>query len=152
MTYLNRRTALAGLGAMFLPSVTLAGDEEHRMVVTKTPSCGCCTAWAEIARAEGFAVEIVENADYVGTKRAHGVPDDLWSCHSTRVGGYVVEGHVPIEAVRRLLAERPDVAGIAVPGMPAGSPGMGDDPTARFDVLSFGGAAEAGEVFYKAGE
>lgn len=73
------------------------------------------------------------------------------SCHTARIGGYVVEGHVPMEAVDRLLAERPQVAGITPPGMPAGSPGMGDDPDAEFDVLSFGGASAAPGVFHRAG-
>ena len=74
-----------------------------------------------------------------------------WACHTTEVAGYVIEGHVPFEAVAQLLEERPDIAGIAVPGMPGGSPGMGDDPNARFDVIAFGGDAEVGEVFYQAG-
>ncbi|MFX0540618.1 DUF411 domain-containing protein [Roseovarius sp. S4756] len=122
------------------------------MTVTKTPNCGCCSAWADLAAKDGYDVEILENMDYAGTKRAHDVPANLTSCHSTRVGGYVVEGHVPLAAVEKLLTEKPDITGISVPGMPAGSPGMGDDPNAQFDVIAFGGTAGDGEIFYRAGQ
>ncbi|WP_113912238.1 DUF411 domain-containing protein [Roseovarius dicentrarchi] len=122
------------------------------MVVTKTPSCGCCTDWADLARAEGYDVEVIENADYGAIKHDHGVPEGMASCHSTRIGGYVVEGHVPFAALAKLLHDKPNISGIAVPGMPMGSPGMGNDPSARFDVMSFGGDATEGEVFYRAGE
>ncbi|WP_244493588.1 DUF411 domain-containing protein [Aureimonas sp. N4] len=86
-----------------------------------------------------------------GLKRLLGVSEAVESCHTARIGGYVIEGHVPMEAVDRLMSTKPRVAGIAAPGMPAGSPGMGDDPKTRFDVLSFGDASTAPEVFYRAG-
>ncbi len=145
---LGAATACAILSALPLS----AQDGATSMVLTKTPNCGCCTAWADLAEAEGYDVEIVENADYAGTKHAHNVPGDLASCHSTRVGGYVVEGHVPFAALEKLLREKPQIDGIAVPGMPMGSPGMGNDPDAEYDVISFGGDAGAGEVFYRAGK
>ncbi len=129
-----------------------AQDSANSMVVTKTPSCGCCTDWADLASAEGYDVEVIENADYGAIKHDHGVPEGMASCHSTRIGGYVVEGHVPFAALAKLLREKPSISGIAVPGMPMGSPGMGNDPSARFDVMSFGGDAGDGEVFYRAGE
>ncbi len=78
-----------------------------------------------------------------GLKRLLGVSEAVESCHTARIGGYVIEGHVPMEAVDRLMSTKPRVAGIAAPGMPAGSPGMGDDPKTRFDVLSFGDASTA---------
>ena len=131
--------------------MTAGLDDDRTMLVMKTPTCGCCAAWVDLARREGFAVEVTDTADYVGMKALANVPEDVWSCHTTRIGGYTVEGHVPFAAVRKLLDERPDIAGIAVPGMPAGSPGMGDDPQARYDVLAFGGAAGEGEVFFRAG-
>ncbi|MFU1478607.1 DUF411 domain-containing protein [Roseovarius sp. C7] len=121
------------------------------MVMTKTPGCGCCDAWADLARAQGHKVEVIETYDYAEMKSEHGVPNALASCHSVKVGDYVVEGHVPLEAVARMLRDKPAISGIAVPGMPAGSPGMGDDPKAQFDVMAFGGEAGDGEVYYKAG-
>ncbi|MBB3951491.1 DUF411 domain-containing protein [Aureimonas jatrophae] len=98
---------------------------------------------ADIARKHGFDVTVEDREDMTAVKRSLGVTEAVESCHTARIGGYVVEGHVPMEAVDRLLAERPQVAGIAAPGMPAGSPGMGDDLDAEFDVLSFGGASAA---------
>lgn len=125
-------------------------DEARRMTVVKTPWCSCCSAWADRMREAGFLVTIEEREDLAPVRRAAGVPDAVTGCHTARVGGYVLEGHVPAEAVHRLLDERPDVAGLAVPGMPAGSPGMGDDPNARFDVLTFDPSGPVG-VFYRAG-
>lgn len=92
--------------------------------VVKSPYCGCCTHWVEYLRAEGFEVRVVEAEDKTPTARRLGVPDDLRSCHTASIDGYAIEGHVPAEDIRRLLAERPEAAGIAVPGMPIGSPGM----------------------------
>ena len=92
--------------------------------VVKSPYCGCCGHWVEYLRAEGFEVRVVEAEDVTPTARRLGVPDDLRSCHTASAGGYAIEGHVPAADIRRLLAERPDAAGIAVPGMPVGSPGM----------------------------
>ena len=92
--------------------------------VVKSPYCGCCTHWVEYLRAEGFDVRVTEAEDVTPAARRLGVPDDLRSCHTASVEGYAIEGHVPAADIRRLLAERPDAAGIAVPGMPVGSPGM----------------------------
>lgn len=92
--------------------------------VVKTPWCGCCSHWVDYLRAEGFEVRVVEAEDLTPTARRLGVPDDLRSCHTASVEGYAIEGHVPAADIRRLLDERPDAAGIAVPGMPVGSPGM----------------------------
>ena len=145
-----------GFATVVLPGIAQADGhsamaEYGTMQITKSPTCGCCAGWAELARAEGYDVEITDTADVSAAKIDVGVPDQLWACHTTEVAGYVIEGHVPFEAVAQLLEERPDIAGIAVPGMPGGSPGMGDDPNARFDVIAFGGDAEVGEVFYQAG-
>ena len=163
------RTALTPRTALILPPAALIAGllsfgpdpahaesmahvpSEHAMHVMKTPACGCCAAWVDIAREEGFEVEVTDTEDYEGMKALVGVPGALWSCHTARIEGYTVEGHVPFAALRKLLDERPDVSGIAVPGMPMGSPGMGDDPTARYDVLAYGGTAGAGEVFFRAG-
>lgn len=145
-----------------LLSVTMAAAlyaEDHApmaqhgiMHVTKSPTCGCCGAWVSLAEEEGFEVEVTDTVDVATAKLEGDVPGDMWACHTATIDGYVVEGHVPFGALRKLLSERPDVRGIAVPGMPYGSPGMGDDPSARYDVFAFGGKAGDGEVFYRAGE
>lgn len=92
--------------------------------VVKSPYCGCCVHWVDYLRAEGFEVRVVEAEDVSPTARRLGVPDNLRSCHTASVEGYAIEGHVPAADIRRLLAERPAAAGIAVPGMPLGAPGM----------------------------
>lgn len=145
-----------GTAALMLPNMAQADSHmtmaEHGTIhVTKSPTCGCCTAWVALAREEGYEVETTDTRDYVGPKQKAGVPGDLWACHTATIDGYVVEGHVPFAALAKLLEERPDVAGIAVPGMPNGSPGMGNDPSARYDVIAFGGTASTGKVFYQAG-
>jgi hypothetical protein len=94
------------------------------MTVMKSPSCGCCSKWVEHVRAHGFDVKTVNVDDIMAVKAKAGIPEKLASCHTTLVGGYVVEGHVPAADVKRLLAQKPRARGIAVPGMPAGSPGM----------------------------
>lgn len=103
-----------------------------RMVVYKSPTCGCCGSWVTYARRNGFQVEVHDVADVSEIKASAGVPADAQSCHTTQIGGYFVEGHVPVEDIRRMLAERPDIRGIAAPGMPAGSPGM-ETPDGRRD-------------------
>lgn len=94
------------------------------MTVNKDPGCGCCDLWVEHLRKAGFKVQLHENSDMAAVKRRVGVPAAMRSCHTGEVGGYFVEGHVPAEDVLRLLRERPEARGLAVPGMPLGSPGM----------------------------
>lgn len=109
-------------------------------VVHKDPNCGCCQSWADIARRAGYPVEVVNEVDMAAVKARLGVPEELGSCHTTEVAGLTVEGHVPIEAVERMLRERPQgLRGIAVPGMPAGSPGMETSDGRRdpFQVMAF---------------
>jgi hypothetical protein len=105
--------------------------------VVKSPYCGCCTLWVDYLRRAGFDVRVVETEDVTPTARRHGVPDDLRSCHTATIEGYAIEGHVPAEDIRRLLTERPAAAGLAVPGMPIGSPGMeqGDRRQAYATIL-----------------
>jgi hypothetical protein len=103
------------------------------MVVYKSPTCGCCDLWVDHVEESGFSVATVDLIEYdamVAKKREHGVDMDLGSCHTALIGGYVVEGHVPAHVIQRLLEERPPIRGIAVPGMPIGSPGM-EGPGAR---------------------
>lgn len=94
------------------------------MRVAKSPHCGCCSEWIEHVRRAGFQVQIVDAHDVTPIARQLGVPDNLRSCHTAVVNGYVIEGHVPAADIRRLLAQRPAATGLAVPGMPIGSPGM----------------------------
>lgn len=95
-----------------------------KMVVHKSATCGCCSVWVEHVRAAGFEVEVRDREDLSAIKQALGVPYAKGSCHTAEVGGYFVEGHVPVADIQRLLAERPKARGLTVPGMPAGSPGM----------------------------
>jgi hypothetical protein len=115
-----------------------------KMVVTRDPNCGCCGAWIAHVKAAGFPVEVVETVDLAPLKAKLGVPQVLTSCHTAEVGGYVVEGHVPADAIKRLLVERPEATGLAVPGMPAGSPGM-EAPGGKaetYHVVLFGAGAQ----------
>ena len=108
-----------------------------KIVVFKTEGCGCCNGWVEHLQAAGFEVDARNVTDLMSVKRDAGVPGSNASCHTALVDGYVVEGHVPAAVIKRMLAERPDIAGVAVPGMPTGSPGM-EGPGARpYDVLTF---------------
>ena len=111
----------------FAPLALLASAESAAaatLVVTKTASCGCCKHWVEHMKKAGFAVEVHDVDDVTPTARRLHVPDRLRSCHTASIEGYAIEGHVPAADVRRLLAQRPKAAGIAVPGMVMGSPGM----------------------------
>lgn len=101
-----------------------AGFQWPAMTVYKTPYCGCCVVWIEHAEAAGIPVETVDIDDMGPTKQELGVPYGKGSCHTATIDGYFIEGHVPIEDIRRLLVERPDARGLTLPGMPAGSPGM----------------------------
>ena len=99
-------------------------DALPTLVMHKTPTCGCCGAWAERMREAGFEVEERISRDLSPVKARLGIPMAKASCHTTEVAGYAIEGHVPAIDIKRLLAEKPDAIGLAVPGMPAGSPGM----------------------------
>lgn len=124
---------LAGGG----PVSEVAEAQPGEVVVYKSPTCGCCAAWVEHMRGAGFQVRAVDTGDLAATKSELGVAPALQSCHTAVVDGYVVEGHVPADVVRRLLEEQPDVAGLAVPGMPVGSPGMEGPNPRPYDVLAF---------------
>jgi hypothetical protein len=139
--------AMALGAALLVAPVTAAIAAPPPMTVYKSPWCGCCGAWVDHARAAGFTVEVKEMDDVYPIKDVAGVPYDLASCHTTSVGGYAVEGHVPADVIYRLLEEKPDVAGIAVPGMPAGSPGMegaSSAPVEPYDVVLFNGGEATG--------
>ncbi len=114
--------ALAGL--LLADSSSSAQQKPSTLSVFKTATCGCCNKWVDHMKANGFEVKVQDVEDIDAVKSKLGVWPELSSCHTSRVEGYVIEGHVPAAAVQRLLKERPKVAGLAVPGMPAGSPGM----------------------------
>lgn len=129
-------SALACGAALGLAAPALASPDE--VVMYKDPNCGCCGKWAEHMRSAGFAVKEVANPRMDLVKQEAGVPEALGSCHTAKVAGYVVEGHVPAADVRRMLAEKPAIRGLSAPGMPLGSPGMeGPYPAERYDVVSF---------------
>lgn len=126
---------------MLVLAHTSRGDAAPVAVsVTKDANCGCCNGWIEHLRGEGFAVTATDSARLNQLKATLGVPRELSSCHTAEVGGYVIEGHVPAAAIRKLLAERPQARGLAVPGMPIGSPGMEVEgqPAERYAVVLFG--------------
>ncbi len=108
------------------------------MTVYKSPTCGCCRNWVEHVKRHGFSAVVKDTSELTAIKTRLGVPEHLRSCHTAVVAGYVIEGHVPADVIQRLLRERPDVVGIAVAGMPAGSPGMetGGEPE-HYDVIAF---------------
>jgi hypothetical protein len=110
-----------------------------KISVMKDPDCDCCSAWAEHLRSSGFEVETTETTDLKRVKTRLEVPAELASCHTAQVDTYVVEGHVPASAIRRLLDERPRATGLAVPGMPIGSPGMEvpGTPDNTYEVILF---------------
>jgi hypothetical protein len=129
-------------------ATTLAAAAPSRlsMTVFRDPNCGCCKSWAEIARKAGYAVTIRDDQDMMEVKQRVGVPEELASCHTALVGGFVIEGHVQMEEVARLLRERPaGIKGIAVPGMPIGSPGMEapDGTKQPFQVIAFDAAGNS---------
>ena len=128
---MRRRTLLsaaaAATAAVSIPS--LAAQSLPEVHVVKDPNCGCCESWVEVLQAEGFTakVELMEFDALQAHKAASGIPAAMVSCHTAHVEGYALEGHVPAADIRRLLAERPQAVGLAVPGMPFGSPGMGPE-------------------------
>jgi hypothetical protein len=132
------RYTLSGLASMLVarprPLSALAPAD---LTVYKSPTCDCCRKWVEHVRHAGLTVAVHDMENLSEIKTTFGVPPALRTCHTALVGKYVVEGHVPADLVRRLQKERPKILGLAVPGMPSGSPGMEGGPTARFDVIAF---------------
>jgi hypothetical protein len=137
-----KRSGLIVTAVVLLASATgiTAQRGQTAVEVYKDPTCGCCSKWIDHLRSHGFTVRATDSATMDEIKTARGVPRQARSCHTAVVGGYVVEGHVPAADIQRLLKERPAIAGLAVPGMPIGSPGM-EVPGMKaqsFDVIAFG--------------
>ena len=107
------------------------------VTVYKDPDCGCCKSWVEYMRKHGFRINAKDTREMDQVKANMGVPQSLVACHTAIVGGYVIEGHVPAEDIQRLLKQKPKIAGLAVAGMPAGSPGMEGPPPVHYQVIAF---------------
>lgn len=135
---MNRRTLILAALAASLTAGSASGQTPTRLVVYKSASCGCCSGWVTHARRAGFVVQVIDVPDLATVKARLGVPARLASCHTSVAGRFVFEGHVPLRDVRTLL-ERPQGLGLAVPGMPVGSPGMEsrDGSTEPYQVLAF---------------
>ena len=111
-----------------------ASTPKPPVALFKNPGCECCDGYAAYLRQHGFTVSVKESEKLASISTQAGIPAELQGCHTAFVGGYVVDGHVPVEAIEKLLAERPALKGLALPGMPLGSPGMGGDKAAPFIV------------------
>lgn len=148
------RRSILGAGVVLALGLIPPADARPlpEVAVSKDSNCGCCTAWAEHLRAAGFPVKIAERPDMTALKARLGVPDALISCHTAEVAGYVLEGHVPASAVLRLLKERPQAKGLAVPGMPMGSPGMEGGAPETYEVMLFGAEPARPFAIYRGGE
>jgi len=116
--------------------ISAQAEEALKATLYKNPQCGCCEGYADYLRQNGFEVDVKPTNDLTQISREAGVPENFQGCHTTFINGYVVDGHVPVNIVRKLLSERPDVAGVTLPGMPLGSPGMGGEKTAPFEVYA----------------
>lgn len=137
---MNRRkfcTACAGSAAAAFagPLQALAG-ESIQATLYKNPQCTCCEGYANYLRKNGFSVDVKPTNDLAEISRKAGVPEQFQGCHTMFVDGYVVDGHVPVDVVRKLLSEHPSIAGITLPGMPSGSPGMGGPKTSTFAIYA----------------
>jgi hypothetical protein len=134
----------AALGGTALAGMASSAEAKTKILVYKTPTCGCCAKWVDHLDANGFAVTTKDLPSVDAIKKRYGVPAELASCHTGLVEGYAVEGHVPADVVHKLLRERPaGAAGLAVPGMPMGSPGMEGMRKDRYDVLLFDSAGRS---------
>ncbi len=142
----TRTVSRGGLIAALLVIVALAAGaivlnqrpaEAADIVVYKSPTCGCCGKWVDHLRANGFSVSVRERGNLQPIKDKLGVPRRMRSCHTAEIGGYTIEGHVPADVISRLLKEKPPIKGLAVPGMPMGSPGMEGPRRDAYDVLAF---------------
>lgn len=135
---------LVGGGAYYL---TMPQAQAQQATLYKNPQCGCCEIYAEYLEDTGFEVEVVPTHDLAQISQDAGVPAGLQGCHTMMVDGYVVDGHVPVDIIQRMLEERPDIAGITLPGMPTGSPGMGGTKIGPFTVYTVDGAGAEPEIY-----
>lgn len=142
---ITRRVLIASSAAAIASATKLMAvspsDADRQIWVVRSPDCGCCGAWIAHLEENGFTVEDVQSIDVEATKDQYAIPNNLRSCHTGVIAGYVIEGHVPAADIVRLLEERPNADGLAVPGMPLGSPGMEmGDRTDAYDVILWTGS------------
>lgn len=137
-SHMTRRGVLLAGAAALLPIGVLFAATEPLITVHKDPSCGCCSGWVQHLQKAGFPTNVLDTSDIDAVKKRLGVPDDLAACHTAELSGNVIEGHVPATALKRFLAEKPNATGLAVPGMPIGSPGMEGGRPEKYDVVLFG--------------
>ncbi len=125
------------------------GVDSEKLVATiyKEPTCGCCGVYSSYMKAEGYSVDIKNMEDLSPIKEELGIPNELLSCHTTEIANYVLEGHVPNEAIEKLLIEKPDIKGIGMAGMPSGSPGMPGPKTEDFMIYEINNDGTAGKIF-----
>jgi hypothetical protein len=135
MNLTTRRTAIATLLGLALPLRALA-TPPIRVTLYKNPQCDCCEGYADYLRKNGFEVEVKPTNDLAEISRKAGVPEEFEGCHTAFIDGYVVDGHVPVTTIRKLLSERPAIAGITLPGMPTGSPGMVGTKSGPFTIYA----------------
>ena len=136
----HRRVFILGAAAAFgsLAPKGSSAAASPNIAIYRNPGCGCCEKWADHLRAAGYTTQMADHDDLDGLRAKLGVPAGLAGCHTATVDGYVVEGHVPAAAIDRLLRERPKALGVAVAGMPAGSPGMEGGTAEVYEVILFG--------------
>jgi len=134
-----RKVILASVAVLMLACNAAEQVSATEVVMYKDPNCGCCGDWAKHLKAEGFTVTEKLSNNMGSVKAEYGVPEQLASCHTAVVDGYIIEGHVPADDIKRLLKERPAITGLTAPGMPMKSPGMQPEglPAKGYDVLSF---------------
>ena len=150
---MTRRKLTMMLVAMAVPAPALLGSGTVRaaepipVILYKNPSCTCCEAYADYLDENGFAVEVRPTNDLAEISRKAGIPADLEGCHTSFIGAYVVDGHVPAPTIRKLLDEMPAVVGITLPGMPPGSPGMGGEKTGPLTVYAISNDGALPRVF-----
>jgi len=130
------------LGVAILVAAAAARADVVAVTMYKNPQCSCCDEYAKYLRQHGFNVTVTPTHNMSLISRQHGVPEELAGCHTMLIGRYVVEGHVPVSAINKLLAERPNIKGISLPGMPEGSPGMTGRKTEPFKVLEISDEAK----------
>jgi len=134
---MTRRCVLIAGAASLLQIGAISAATEALITVHKDPTCGCCSGWVQHLQNAGFVTKVLDASDIDAVKKRLGVPDDLAACHTAEVAGYIIEGHVPAAALKRFLTEKPHATGLAVPGMPIGSPGMEGGRPEKYDVVLF---------------
>ena len=145
-----RSMLMAILLALTIPAGVASAAEKPAATLYKNPQCDCCEQYADYLRRHGFEVKVVATHDLsLIKKQTGGVSEQLEGCHTTLIGKYVVEGHVPVNTLKRLLAERPNIRGISLPGMPQGSPGMTGRKTEPFTIFEIGGDDANPRVYAK---